>query len=406
MRWLIALLLALPGAAQVVDREWFERQMHEELVRHRTLVPTESGFLHADFDREWRRLPARYASAVGQTRQIYVQCVGWRITGNEEFRRNVRAGTDFLLEKFADPEHEGWCYRVSPGGEVLDDSKDSYSFAFVIYGCVNAWRAAEDPRYLEAAERTWRVMKRKLRDGEVFLRPRATADYGKTLGTNSQNPMMHLFEALLELYEATGSEEVRRDAGNLADAITGRLMRGRELHLPELFDANWEPLPEEKGGRIEVGHQFEWAWLLSRAVELGFPEEYLETGHRLIDYGMRGYDRGRGGIYSRLNYAGEVSQYRQGRWEQCEFLRALIRYGSRHGRSDLWERYRQTMAHVRDSFIDREFGGWFRSWYPDKEPEGNELRKGNEWLSGYHTMNLYLEALAAGGSGTGKKGKE
>jgi mannose/cellobiose epimerase-like protein (N-acyl-D-glucosamine 2-epimerase family) len=72
----------------------------------------------------------------------------------------------------------------------------------------------------------------------------------------------------------------------------------------------------------------------------------------------------------------------------------VVRYARQHERADLWEHYRQTMDHVKDNLIDHEHGGWFRSWYPDKERSERDLHKGNEWLSGYHPINLYLEALA------------
>ena len=51
------------------------------------------------------------------------------------------------------------------------------------------------------------------------------------------------------------------------------------------------------------------------------------------------------------------------------------------------------MGHVRKNFIDSEHGGWRWAWYPGREPSEREVRKSNEWMSGYHVVNFYLEGL-------------
>lgn len=377
-----------------IDREWFRQQLLEELERYRTIVPSPNGFLKPNLDRQWRVLPVQYATLVSQTRLLFVQSTGYRVTNHPDFMRAAQRGGEFILTHFRDREFGGWFRRVSPVGELQDDAKDSYSHAFAIFGLVHAWRATGDERFRQAALETWQVMKEHLRDGEVFIKPRTTRDFAQVKGTNSQNPMMHLFEALLDLYAATESKVVFEDAKALADAIYGRLFQDAGGYLPELFDADWAPLPEDKGGRVEVGHQFEWAFLLSQAVDAGFPRRYLEIGHRLIDYGMKvGYDSGSAGIFSRATYSGKSVPQPKGRWQQCEFLRAIIHYAARRGRDDLWRPAEETLAFVKQNFIDKEYGGWFRTYDPATPRAPKLTHKGTEWMAGYHVTNLHLEAL-------------
>ncbi|MCP5116688.1 MAG: hypothetical protein GY953_38160 [bacterium] len=229
----------------------------------------------------------------------------------------------------------------------------------------------------------------------MLIKPGTTRDFRRTRGVNSQNPMMHLFEALIALYDASGAEQVKADAAELAAAMFHGLFDDQRGYLPELFDAHWLPLAPEDGGRVELGHQLEWAWLMSEAVRVGvLGEEWLALGNRLLDYGVRrGHDRRSGGFFSRADYQGRVEDRTKGWWQQCEGMRAVLRYANQHGREDMWPVFNKSLQFARQHFIDSEHGGWYRNYDPAKQRRGRELDKGTQWMDGYHVTNLYLEAI-------------
>ncbi len=393
--FLVTILLSLPAEAREPDRNWFRQTLRHDLARYRANVLAPNGLLRPLLNREWQPYPKQTATLVSQTRLLFVMSAGYELTADKWYREAAREAGDFTLEHFRDSDHGGWFRRVSANGAVLDDSKDSYSHAFAIFGMVQAWRVTREDRFLRAAFQTWAVMKSHLRDGEVLIRPRTTREFSGTLGVNSQNPMMHLFEALLALYDASGEAEVRQDAAELATAIFHGLYREPDEYLPELFDAQWRPLAPEKGGRIELGHQLEWAWLLSEAVRLGvLSEDWLALGHGLLDFGIRyGYDTEAGGFFSRADYNRRVVDRTKGWWQQCEGLRAVLRYAMHHGREDLWPAFESSLRLAKERFIDPEHGGWFQKYDPNKSREGKGLDKGTHWMAGYHVTNLYLEAI-------------
>jgi mannose/cellobiose epimerase-like protein (N-acyl-D-glucosamine 2-epimerase family) len=153
-----------------------------------------------------------------------------------------------------------------------------------------------------------------------------------------------------------------------------------------------------KNGRIDIGHQFEWAYLLSHAVEKGFSREYLSIGERLLDFGMQvGYDNANGGIYSTSDYDGNSDRRPKSWWQQNELLRALIHYAVMRDRPDLWEPFKQSLTFVKQHFIDNEYGGWYASYDSRKLREGNALNKGNLWQVGYHVCGMYVEVLRLAG---------
>ena len=414
---LAALLLALAAGGccgwkggnhrmidQHIDREWFKRDLVEGNLAHWLAVaPTETGFFRTDVDRQWRPAEKQSATLVSQARMLYVMSAGHRVTGEAAYLDALRKGADFLLSSFRDEEHGGWVWSVSPSGQVLDDSKSAYGHAFVIFGLSHAAMATGDKRYADAALETWRTMKRRLRDEQGGIIPTTSRDWKTRRGGNSQNPMMHLFEALMALHDATAGEEVFADLGELAGFIFGRLYIEEAGCLPEMYDPQWRPRAGEAGGYVDVGHQFEWAFLLSRAVRKGLPSKYLAIGERLLAFGLaHGYDGESGGIFGRCQIDGTGAGGGKGWWQQCELLRALMRYAGDHGRADLWGKFDQSLAFAREHFIDAEYGGWYESYDPKTPRTDGPSRKGSVWKVGYHDGGMYMEGLRLTGVIGGK----
>jgi mannose-6-phosphate isomerase len=204
--------------------------------------------------------------------------------------------------------------------------------------------------------------------------------------------MMHLFEALMALHDATGSQEVLRDAQAHADNIANRLVQG-EGRVPELYDTEWHAARPEQGGYFALGHRFEWAFLFSHAIEKGLPARYLGAAERLLNYGMKvAYDQQEGGIFSRGDYEGCAVRGPKGWWEQCEFLRALMHWAAVRGRADLWPAFDKSLTFSKKNLTDAEYGGWFSS-YDAQQATRRSSSKGGIWQVGYHVCGMYLEAL-------------
>jgi mannose/cellobiose epimerase-like protein (N-acyl-D-glucosamine 2-epimerase family)/membrane-associated phospholipid phosphatase len=394
------LLCRLPAAAAGdtrghIDPDWFRRTLTEETAHWRAASVTANGFFQPSIDRQWRPVGKQIATLVSQSRLLFVMATGYEMTREPSYLEALRSGADFLLAHFRDTQQGGWFYSVDSAGQVVDEGKDAYGHAFVIFGLSHAARVTKDQRYTQAALEAWEEMKKRLRDSAGFYKPRTTRDWSQVRGNNSQNPMMHLFEALLALHDATGSKTVFQEAEAHAHNIFTRLFRENGGYLPEQYDASWKPLLLDQRVYLEIGHQFEWAFLLSHAVEKGFPKRYLAIGNRLLDYGMKaGYDAETGGIWSRGNYDGGLhARTPKGWWEQCEFLRALMHYAALRDRTELWERFDKSLAFVKASFIDSEYGGWFNSYDPERPREGGRLNKGSVWQVGYHVGGMYVEAL-------------
>ena len=398
LRALALLALSLPlsaassEAAKHIDREWFRQTLAGETAHWRDAALRPNGFFAVSLDRQWRPVGSQNGTLVSQGRQIVVMTAGYELTREPAYLDAAKKGADFLLQYFRDTEKGLFFYSTTPEGKVVDDGKDSYGLAFTILALSHAARVTKDKRYSDAALETWAQMKEHLREENGLFRPKMDRNYTKVIGQNCQNPMMHLFEALLALHDATGSKEVLKDAQAHADAIFTRLFDDREGRLPEFYGRDWKPAPPEQNGYLELAHQFEWAFLLSHAVEKGFPKRYLAIGQRLLDYGMRvGYDKEEGGVFSRGDYQANAVHGPKGWWEQCESLRTMMHYAVLRGRKDLWPAFDQSLAYAKKYLIDAEYGGWYYSYDPKATTQ--RTNKGSVWQVGYHVCGLYREAL-------------
>ena len=172
--------------------------------------------------------------------------------------------------------------------------------------------------------------------------------------------MMHLFEALLAMHDATGEATILDDAAEHLAFMFDRLYDASAGRLPELYTPEWTPLPTSDGGYIDVGHQFEWAYLLSTAVERGLPVSYLDHAAALLDCGLRvGYDPVSGGVYSHASPDGCTVDKTWVWWAQCEAARALLHFALLRGRGDLYDRCERIMSFCLGEMVDDVYGGWY-----------------------------------------------
>jgi mannose/cellobiose epimerase-like protein (N-acyl-D-glucosamine 2-epimerase family) len=373
---------------------WFkEHLINEILPRWLIHSHTENGLFFVHFGRAWERQNRDICTLVSQNRLLYNFSVGYRLTGQAEYLEAVNYGADALLRYFRDSEHDGWFWSCSLNGETLDFNKDLYGHAFVILGLAHAAEVTGREDLKQAAFDTWKIVRSRFRDARGGFVGKLTRTFAPAPHTPSQNPIMHLFEALSMLDTLDDSGLVRQDGEEVADFVLNRLRRKSDGILPELFDADWRELSAEKGGCINVGHAFEWSYLLSRAVECGWPQDYLKPAERFLEYGLVfGFDATDGGIVSPVMPDGTYTFPRKGWWEQCEAIRALLHFGVVRGNAKAWKPLEKTIAFARKHFVDEEHGGWFMNPLA-AGGEHPRFDKGSEWKVDYHVVGLCVEAI-------------
>ena len=299
-------------------------------------APRENGFFHSQFDAAWNAKDEHIGTLVSQSRLIYTMAAGYALIGDEAYKTAAVKGIEFLEQHFRDRDEFGYVFACAPDGTVIDDTKQSYGHSFVLFAYANASTFLGNPEYAARAAAVWQEYKRCFGEKNGGFYNRMTRSFEPDGESLSQNPIMHLFEALVALGTIKGYEAILRDAGRVADFITGRLIDVKTGFLPELFTTSWFPVRESDGNRVDVGHAFEWSFLLSYAVQQGLPKRFLSYADQFLDAGITlGFDRERGVVFSPASLDGERTKRTNTYWEQCEALRALLHFAVYQNRSDL-----------------------------------------------------------------------
>lgn len=379
-----------------VDIEWHRQSlMTTHLARWLAAAPTESGVFRTTFDRRWQAQPKTGSDLTGQSRLVYAMLIGYEVSGDKRYLEAATRGADVLLARFHDPIYGGFFKRVADDGKVLDESKHTYGHAFALLALSHMYRVSRDERYRDAALNTWREIDRGLRDEAGGVRPSAPRNFAATTAKRTQNPIMHLFEALLALSEATQDPEALAGAASVGNFVVHKLLQKMpdgSANIPEWYDENWKPLrTREEGGFIDLGHQFEWIHLFLSAEAQGLGSVFPAASSRILEYALKvGYDEVEGGAFFRASPDGSVDRSKYW-WQQAECLRALVAAAVATKRRDLWRRYEQTLDLIREDFIDQENGGWRfgdrrlceRGACPDTQPDP------------YHMAGMHWAAMRA-----------
>lgn len=384
-----------------IDFGWFRTHLLDEILPKWQLSITEQGLFLPHFDRQWRPLEPNYGTLVTQCRLLYNFCQGYALTKVPLYRDAVTRGVQFLRDHFRDRKYGGWYWSCNLDGTVRETRKDGYGHAFVLFGLAHAYQCTGDQSLQDAISHTWEILTTRFRDPYGGFHGKMTEAFKVTEKTKAQNPVMHIFEALLAAGTVGKQAQLLGEARSVGDFVLGELVRVGDRRLPEVYTVQWQELPtnaDGSGGRLDIGHAFEWAYLAAYATELGLPARFLAYANSFLTYAMAlGFDWKNGGIYSPATDKGEIVNQEKGWWEQCEAIRALVYFYKQQGRTELGGPLQRMLDFVKASMIDAQYGGWYPRVGPGIDPQ--TLEKGNLWKVDYHVVGMCMEAIRPTQSG-------
>ena len=252
-----------------------------------------------------------------QTRQSFVyaeaQALGWPGPSREAALHGMR----FFRANYL---REDGLFRtlVDCHGRALDDTTTLYDQAFALLALASLSRVPGAPHGArEEAIALLDAIVRTMRHEAGGFREHAASAF-------QSNPHMHLFEAALAWSEADGSAVWDALADEIAALALSHFIDPDDGFVREHFTEKWEPALGARGRLVEPGHQFEWAWLLSRWGRTHREARAELAAHRLFAAGARGIDAVRGVAVDALNEDMTVRSSRARLWPQTERLKAAL----------------------------------------------------------------------------------
>jgi mannose/cellobiose epimerase-like protein (N-acyl-D-glucosamine 2-epimerase family) len=166
---------------------------------------------------------------------------------------------ELLSTLFVDRRHGGFVKTLDGDGSALDERKDLYTYAFVIFAFAQAYRHTRAARYAQAAAEVLEQVRDRFWNRAVgAYNAVLSADLAQALEPPAQNPHMHLFEALDALCGATGTWDQAIGLVDLGAVVLKTFWSAESEAIMEL------PLDQPENW-IEPGHQFEWFALAAGA---------------------------------------------------------------------------------------------------------------------------------------------
>lgn len=310
-------------------------------------------------------------------RAVHCFAIG-ALMGRPGARAVVDHGMDYLWHRHRDQTNGGYFWSLK--GEPLDRTKQGYGHAFVLLAASSAkliGHPLADPMLADITEvldtHFWEEKHGAI--AEEFTEDWQPLDGGTYRGQNSN---MHLTEALMAAYEATGDAEYLRKAKRIAERVIGQAARSVGWRVAEHFTTDWgldrsyyHPNEMFRPAGTTPGHWLEWARLILQLWVLdGKTEDWMtEAARGLFRQSMAlGWDRQRGGFFYTLDWDDVPAKRSKLWWPACEGVAAA------HFLNELcpdpeWETaYRQIWDVIARAFVDRHNGGWHEELTEDLIP--------------------------------------
>lgn len=391
---------------------------------HPRCIDPAGGFYHY-FKDDGTVYDASHRHLVSSTRFVFNYAMAYREFGNPDYLAAVEHGVRYLREVHRNPATGGYAWTLRDG-TVEDDMNHCYGVAFVLlaYSCALKAGIEQGRAWMDE---TWQLLEKHFWEPHHGLyRDEADAHWNFT-GYRGQNANMHMCEAMLAAFEASGERRYLERALQLADNMTRRQAAKAGGLVWEHYDADWNvdwhynldnPKHLFRPWGFQPGHQTEWAKLLlilDRHVEADW---LLPTARHLFDDAVaHSWDATRGGLYYGFAPAGLQQALEEARaakatpvdgrdlaagpadicdddkyfWVQAESLAAAALLAGRTGDDAYWQWYERLWAYAWQHMVDHRYGAWFRILDADNRRYDDE--KSPAGKTDYHTMGACHEVL-------------
>ena len=350
------------------------------------------------FDRNTKHL-------VGTCRFIFNYAVGTRLFPEEPYREALEHGVDFLQTHHRDKVNGGYAW-ILEGQTVVDPTRHCYGHAFVLLALATAQRAgleltAEiDEVYGLLEAKFWRE------EDELYV-DEISPDWREVSPYRGQNANMHMCEALLAAFEATGTGAL---SGTCHEGRAARLYRpgltSRRLDLGTLH-----PRLEDRLGlqqrrpaqpvshlrlRLRTPNRMEQVALAAGAL----PTRTLgcwnvPKASSAPRWANAGTDK-TGGMRYTFGPQGNILDTDRYYWVLAETIAAAALLAVRTGDARYWRWYDRLWAWSWTYLVDTERGGWYRLL--DENNQRYDDLKSPPSKTDYHPLGACYDVIKALGT--------
>jgi mannose-6-phosphate isomerase len=293
-----------------------------------------------------------------QARQVYSYAKAAQLGWYPEGRQIAMQGLEYLLAKAKSPDgRPGFVHLIDRNGSTINSLRDAYDHAFILLALATVYQLTEDASVRDEIGSLWEFLDSRLRSPHGGFIEGIPATLPRR-----QNPQMHLLEAMIATFDATGDSVFKNCASDLFRLFTASLYDPQRQTLGEYFEENWLKIEPSV---VEPGHQAEWVWLLKGFERItGCPTR--EHRSQLLASALRFRDK-TGCLLDEGDAQGKVRKFTRRLWPQTEIAKAWIAQAEA-GEQGAADEAIAALARLERHYLQHTvLGGWYDQFDCDNQ---------------------------------------
>ena len=332
--------------------------------------------LHSDGTADWEA-PRRLRV---QARQIYCFAKAAQLGWYPEGRDVALRGLDYMLARGKSPDGKpGFVTLIAADGSVISENRDTYDHAFVLLAMATVYQLDRDSQVCAEIASVLQFLDEDLKSEHGGYREGIPAKLPRR-----QNPHMHLFEAMIALFDATHDAGFQNRAGEIFSLFVAHFYDPNLQILGEYFEDDWSRILP---ACVEPGHQAEWVWLLKGFERIaGCPTVKYRSA--LLASAMRYRDERTGCLVDEGDVDGRITKSSGRCWPQTEIAKAWMAQAET-GDAGAADEARSALVRLERYYLRHPVkGGWYDRFDRDDDAETAPILAS----SFYHVLCAITEA--------------
>jgi mannose/cellobiose epimerase-like protein (N-acyl-D-glucosamine 2-epimerase family) len=390
----------VPELPDFTSPAFLDRHVKSILAFYEPNVRASDGGFHQCFRDDGTVYDSITRHLVSSTRFVFNYAMAYKRYGNSNYLDWAREGLRFISRVHRQNNgHYAW---IIENGRVADNRAMAYGHAFVMLSAASCVHAGI-PSAVAIIDELWQFLEKYFWEEDA----RAYAD--ERDGSlqildeyRGQNANMHLCEALLAAFEATGQKRFLERATILAERFAIDLASQSKGLIWEHYDTSWQcdmqyniDKPDDlfKPWGFQPGHQLEWSKLLMMLYQHDPQPLWASRAIELFREAMnRGWDHEHGGLVYGFAPDGKFSDAHKYFWVHAEAFAAAWRLYCHTEEKPYLDDYLRIWTYSWNTLIDHKQGAWFRLRTRDGSAFDN--LKSPPGKTDYHTMGACWDVLA------------
>ncbi|MBT1064538.1 AGE family epimerase/isomerase [Bowmanella sp. Y26] len=363
------------------------------------VVDTSGGY-HQNYLDDGRLFDTDFKQLVSSTRIIVNYALAGMLFNRQDYLSIARHGLNYLEKVHWQPANQTYAWTLKDH-QPLDMTQQAYGYAFVLLAYAAARKTglvSDNSKLLMVYD----LLEKRFWQTEYGLYADEISPAGVLSSYRGQNANMHLCEAMLAAYEATGLSQFLERAKLLAQNIAVRqadLTDGLVWeHYTPSFQPDWEynkddPKNLYRPWGFQPGHQTEWTKLLL-ILHRHAPQDWqVERAKSLFDRAyQQAWDAQEGGLVYGFDPQGNWCDDDKYFWVQAESFAAAAMLYKVTGDNNYLEQYQALWEYSWKHMVDHQYGAWFRVLKRNNSKYSNQKSAAGAKCD-YHTLGACFEVL-------------